>query len=245
MDAGIVAGLVTALPEGAEIGCVRAVGIRLRGVAAAEQALAGLAGAPPKALPRALPSIMPPATPAAVAMAVPRKPEPPRCAPKPGWPMVPGWPPQGPPCPPPQGPGRPPMPGRILAEAAGRRALRLAAAAEQAAEKAAGRARPALRLGELRLELLHAPVEVGEGLLLHEDRLRHGVGRVRLGAQPLGDQALGLGIARLVGNLLQALENIGDDLAFLIVHDRFSSGTAGRPGRGDGEAPALCPWRRG
>lgn len=230
MDAGIVAGLVTTLPEGAEIGRVRAAGIRLRGVATAEKALASLAGAAAEGIAEGAAQHHAASDAsrrghggAEEAGAAALRPEAGLThgarlvTPRTALPAAPGTGPVA-------------HAGSTLTEAAGRGALRLAGAAEQAAEKAAGRARPALRLGEFRLELLHAPVKVGEGLLLHEDRLRHGVRRVGLSAQPLGDQALGLRIARLVGNLLQALENIGDDLAFLVVHDRFSSGAARRPG---------------
>ena len=56
-----------------------------------------------------------------------------------------------------------------------------------------------LVLGRQRLELR---VQVLEGLLLHDDRLRHGVGRIGLAADAILDEALRLGIARLVRDLL-------------------------------------------
>jgi small multidrug resistance pump len=78
-------------------------------------------------------------------------------------------------------------------------------------------------------QLLILGLEIGQGLLLNEDRLRQGIGRIGLLAQLLGDEALGLRIPRLVRHLLQASEDIADDLAFLIVH---------------GMPPSIDRWRR-
>ena len=181
------------------------------------------ASSPLNAFVRALATIMPPATPAAVASAPCRKPPPrgciirrPRDRPASGRRLavtatrrvaalrategLAAWAPARP-------HGVPPAPGRC----SGPRA-----AAEDARQEAAA-ALAALRdLGAQRFEL---GVQVGEGLFLDEDGLRHRVGRVGLLAQPLGDEALGLRVARLMGDALQATEDIGNDLAFLIVHD--------------------------
>ena len=48
------------------------------------------------------------------------------------------------------------------------------------------------------------------------------IGRRRLAADRARDQALGLGIARLVLELLQTAEKIGDQVAFLLLHDGAS-----------------------
>ena len=100
-----------------------------------------------------------------------------------------------------------PSPGpALLRLAEGRpRALGLArAAAEQAGQEAAAlRALP--QLLDLGLERLELGVEVLQRLLLDEDRLRHGIGRIGLLPDLLLDEALRLGIARLVRDLLEAL----------------------------------------
>jgi small multidrug resistance pump len=102
------------------------------------------------------------------------------------------------------------------------------AAAEDAGQETAllGLAAGVIDLGP---QLLVLGLEIGQGLLLNEDRLRQGIGRIGLLAQLLGDEALGLRIPRLVRHLLQASEDIADDLAFLIVH---------------GMPPSIDRWRR-
>src|SRR4051794_5175180 len=113
---------------------------------------------------------------------------------------------------------------RLAAPRRSRRALRLRlrprAPSENARQKAAGLrlAAGALDLGAHLLKLL---VEALDRLLLHVDQLRHRVGRVRLAADLVVDEALRLRIARLAGRLLETLEDLRDDLAFLAVHDVF------------------------
>jgi hypothetical protein len=73
---------------------------------------------------------------------------------------------------------------------------------------------------ELSSQLLVLGLKIGQCLLLNVDCLSHRIGRIRLLAQFLGDEALGLRIARLVRHLLEAPEDIGYDLAFLFVHGK-------------------------
>jgi hypothetical protein len=84
-------------------------------------------------------------------------------------------------------------------------------------------------------------VEVGERLFLHEQRLRHGVGSVGLAPDHLVDEALGFRVARLVRRAFQAPEDVGDDVAFLLVHGPAPSSSDPRRAvrAPDGEAGRL------
>ena len=199
---------------------------------------------PEKAFISALPTTMPPATPAAVVSAPRRKPPPAGAcllglaAPRAALLRL----------------------GRVAALrlAAPRSALLRAAAGRS---RAAGRGRERRRLGLRRaapppkmddrkppppwlpglllqllvlgLGLFELLVEALHRLFLHVERLRHRVGRVGLGAHLVGDEALGLGVARLPGRLLEPLEDVGDDLSFLVVHVWSPLKEAGWDGRAD------------
>jgi hypothetical protein len=73
---------------------------------------------------------------------------------------------------------------------------------------------------EVGAQLLVLGLEPCQSLLLDEDCLRHGVGRIGLLAQLFGNETFGFRIARLVRHLLEPAENVGDDLTLLIVHGK-------------------------
>ncbi len=80
--------------------------------------------------------------------------------------------------------------------------------------------------GGLPLGLFELLVEALDRLFLHVDQLRHRVGRVGLGPELVGDEPLGIGVAGLAACLLQTLEDTGDDIAFLAVHQNLLQSNA-------------------
>jgi hypothetical protein len=108
--------------------------------------------------------------------------------------------------------GRPPWAARL-----GRwwRLLRRYAAAEnrpEAVQESAGRRR---LLGvQPGFELLQPFIGRTQGLVLDDDGLRQEIGRIRHGLDGIGNQSLGLRVARRVGCRADAIEETCDELAF-------------------------------
>ena len=97
----------------------------------------------------------------------------------------------------------------------GRRRTPRAGRPRRIAEETPLPARLAFQFGDPGARLL-------QRLLLHQGGLHEEVRRGGLACDVARDQALGLGVARLVFILLQTAEQIGDQIAFLLLHDGAS-----------------------